>query len=138
VSARLVAQLARRGIKVRRVGDDQLGVTAPEGGLSQEAVAYIREHKGELLAALPTAELPASLDAQWRRAAMEAGSITWLDQVLLWPADVYKAWEGRAGSLERDAGLSPEAARASAYGEYRQHNVTSFPTEEPSAEGRAL
>jgi hypothetical protein len=83
------------------------------------------------------AAFPAWLGERYRRAALEAGSITWLDQVLLWPADVYAAWEERATSLEHDDGLSREGARARAYLEYCQHNVTTFPTEGPSGERRS-
>jgi len=125
VTARLLDQLARRGIRLRRVGDDQLGVTAPEGRLPPEAVTFIRQHKASLLAALAdqpatgAADLPAWLDPRYRRAAMEAGSITWRDQIMLWPADVSEAWGESAAILEHDGGLSREEAEARAYLDHR-------------------
>src|SRR4051794_24290357 len=125
MSGRLIDQLTRRGIRVRRVGADQLGVTGPERELSAEAIAFLRENKAALLAELadqpPTAppELPSWLDPRFRQAAIEAGSIIWLDQVLLWPAEVYRAWEVRVKILTGD--LSREEARERAYLEYRHH-----------------
>jgi hypothetical protein len=81
------------------------------------------------------ADFPASLPARYRRAAIEAGSITWRDQVLLWPADMCEAWQERAAIIEDDTGLPRGEAEGLAYLEFRQNNVSSFPTEEPNAEG---
>ena len=126
----------------RADGRIEVAVTGPEGGLPPEAVAFIREHKTALLAALE-AQSPSDrsviwpdwLPARYRRVAIEAGSITWRDQAMLWPAEVYQAWHTRAASLEQDGGLSRDQAEARAYLEYRQHNIR-FPIEEPEAEGR--
>lgn len=92
MSTPLVAQLARRGIRVRRVGD-QLGVTGPEGGLSPKALAFIRRHKEALLAALSAPPL--------------VNPPTWP------PAAVDAAVTARVAIL-RDAGLSVVAAERQA------------------------
>lgn len=66
MSARLMAQLSARGIRVRRVGD-QLGVTFPDGMQPPGAVAFLREHKAELLATLTPPTFPT-----WPPAAVES------------------------------------------------------------------
>ena len=93
MSARLLAQLRQRGIQVGRVGDE-LEVTAPAAVLTAETVAYIREHKEDLLAATIAAPLSPSFP-------------TWP------PSAVSAAVEARAIAL-REAGLSTIGAERQA------------------------
>lgn len=69
MSARLVAQLAQRGIHLRRVGD-KLGVTAEPGILTPEASAFIQKHRDALLDALPPPAVPSF--PSWPPAALAA------------------------------------------------------------------
>jgi TubC N-terminal docking domain len=53
MSPTLLAQLTRRGIRLRRAGD-QLGVTADPETLTPEATDFLRKYKDALLAGLPS------------------------------------------------------------------------------------
>jgi hypothetical protein len=66
MSARLVGQLAARGIRLRRVGD-QLGVRFPDRIEPPGAVTFLREHKAELLATLTPPTFP-----RWPPSALAA------------------------------------------------------------------
>jgi tubulysin polyketide synthase-like protein len=92
VSVRLVSQLARRGIQVRRVGD-HLAVTGPEGGLSPKALTFIRRHKEALLAALSAPPLV---------------------NPPTWPPDAVDAAVTARVAVFRDAGFSVVAAERQA------------------------
>jgi hypothetical protein len=91
MTARLVAKLTRRGIHLRRVGD-QLEAMGLASVLTPAAVSYLREYKAVLLTALP--------------APLSSGT----------PAKVGVDVGARVAVL-REAGLSPVEAERQAAGE---------------------
>lgn len=93
MSAYLLAQLARRGIRLRKLGEDRLGVTGPKGGPSPEAVDFIRRHKEALLAALTAPPLV---------------------NPPTWPPDAVESSVTARIAVLRDAGLSVVAAERQA------------------------
>jgi hypothetical protein len=97
----LIDHLVDRGIEIVVVGD-KLRWRAPDGTMTDDDIAILREHKQAIVAAhRPTHPTPAEFDG-------------WLDEQIE-IARRRDAFEERAAILEFDAGLSrPEAERQAA------------------------
>lgn len=106
----LIARLSALGVRLSREGD---GIrVAPRSALTDEARTLIREHKAELLAALPTPQQPTDRRALEVRRLIEAIALA---NASYWkPADVEEAY--RIALCDLDRALECFRAIAESYG----------------------